>query len=396
LEDEMYHYLKHSFFVVTIPIVAILVVVAPDWAFVAPLAIAAFHILIDIGTPRETSVPSYRMPGALDAYLYLHVMVSLLSLGALLWVAAPGDLWGVGQWLDRRFNLDLVGTSDHASWSALVAAGLTVGFLISTNTLVGHELVHRTTDRFAMFTGRWLLALAGDAQFSISHVYGHHVNVGTPQDPATARRGENLYAFVLRSTLGQYREAWEIEQRKLRGRSWLSRLLANKVVSGIAMTAIVVVGFYAYTGTRGLVAYALALILAKVLFEGVNYIEHYGLVRAPGTRVEPRHSWDCSTRAASNILMNLTRHSHHHADARVKYWALKPVDGTLDLPYGYFGHIIMAMIPPLWHRFAAPRLAEWDDKTANPGERELAAQANRQSRHRLFAGTKAQAVVEDH
>src|SRR5713226_7478029 len=118
LEDEMYHYLKHSFFVVTIPIVAILVVVAPDWAFVAPLAIAAFHILIDIGTPRETSVPSYRMPGALDAYLYLHVMVSLLSLGALLWVAAPGDLWGVGQWLDRRFNLDLVGTSDHASWSA--------------------------------------------------------------------------------------------------------------------------------------------------------------------------------------------------------------------------------------------------------------------------------------
>jgi hypothetical protein len=106
-------------------------------------------------------------------------------------------------------------------------------------------------------------------------------------------------------------------------------------------------------------------------YQAVQYIEHYGLVRVAGTPVAPRHSWGCSTSASSHALINLTRHSHHHADARVKYWELVPMDGTLDLPYGYAGHSALAMIPPLWYRFAHPRLAQWDADLATPAEREI-------------------------
>ena len=357
----MHHYLKHAFLIAVVPLVAGLLVLAPRWAFMAPLFLMAFHVALDMGTSRDTTVPSYRFPRVVDAYLYLHIAVTVFCLAMLLGFAAG-----------------------PASWLELLGASFTVGFLISGSTLVGHELTHRVTDRFAMLAGRVSLALVGDAQFSISHVYGHHVNVATAKDAATARRGENLYAFAVRSTLGQYREAWQIERRRLRGRSRRARALANRVISGLGMTAVVLAVFWLFAGWRGLAAYALVWASTKFMFEAVNYIEHYGLVRVPGSPVEARHSWDCSTRAACNILLNLPRHAHHHADPSVKYWALRPTEGSPDLPYGYIAHIALAMIPPLWHRFSAPRLAEWDATMATPGERELAALANRLSGHRLL------------
>ena len=44
-----------------------------------------------------------------------------------------------------------------------------------------------------MFVGNWLLAFSWDCTFAIEHVYGHHKNVGFPEDPATGKRGENIY-----------------------------------------------------------------------------------------------------------------------------------------------------------------------------------------------------------
>jgi Fatty acid desaturase len=381
----MLHYLKHAFMTVAYAMTAVIFMLTPQWSFLVAVFMVVLYLLVDLGTPPDTSVPAYRRPWILDTYLYLHLPESAACLGALLWIAAPGDLGGVGQWLHRQFGLDFVATSDDHHWATLLLAAFSMGFLLAANTVVAHELVHRTADRFAILVGRWILALVGDAQFSISHVYGHHVNVATVKDPATARRGESVYAFVLCSTIGQYREAWEIESRRLRGRPWLARLVGNKIISGLAMTAAVAAGFYVFAGIRGLLAYAAVVAMSKLLFEAVNYIEHYGLVRVPGAPVEPRHSWDCRSRAASNILLNLTRHAHHHADARVKYWALRSIDGAPDLPYGYFAHISLALIPPLWHRITAPRLAEWDETMATPEERELARQANRESGHRLFA-----------
>jgi alkane 1-monooxygenase len=50
--------------------------------------------------------------------------------------------------------------------------------------------------------------------FAIEHVHGHHHNVATRDDPATARKGETVYAFWLRSIVGSYISAWNIEVKR--------------------------------------------------------------------------------------------------------------------------------------------------------------------------------------
>jgi alkane 1-monooxygenase len=46
---------------------------------------------------------------------------------------------------------------------------------------------------------------------------------------------------------------------------------------------------------------------------------------------------------------------------------------------GYMFTLLVAMLPPLWHRWMTPRLLQWDAQHANAAERELARQANARS-----------------
>ena len=52
-----------------------------------------------------------------------------------------------------------------------------------------------------------------------------HKNVGTPEDPSTARRGEWVYTFWLRSILFSYLSAWRIGIQRSKG-----NLLKNEMV----------------------------------------------------------------------------------------------------------------------------------------------------------------------
>jgi alkane 1-monooxygenase len=115
----------------------------------------------------------------------------------------------------------------------------------------------------------------------------------------------------------------------------------------------------------------------KALLEIVNYMEHYGIVRDPATPVAPRHSWNTNRRISSWSMFNLTRHSHHHAQGEVPYQDLKPFPEAPMMLGGYLTTIIVALIPPLWHRLMTPRVLAWDRDYATPEERRLAAEANR-------------------
>ena len=44
-----------------------------------------------------------------------------------------------------------------------------------------------------------------NAEFSNEHVYGHHVNVCTDKDPASAKRGENVCLFYKIHNFGSYK-----------------------------------------------------------------------------------------------------------------------------------------------------------------------------------------------
>ena len=77
--------------------------------------------------------------------------------------------------------------------SLVFLSGLFIGIM---GTVPGHELVHRVKSKLDMFFGNWLLAFSWDCTFAVEHVYGHHRNVATSIDPATGKRGENIYKFI--------------------------------------------------------------------------------------------------------------------------------------------------------------------------------------------------------
>ena len=102
-------------------------------------------------------------------------------------------------------------------------------------------------------------------------------------------------------------------------------------------------------------------IVGFLLLESVNYIEHYGLVRAqlPNGRYETvkvKHSWNSNHSLGRIVLYELTRHSAHHYRSTIKYQVLKHYDESPQLPYGYPGSILLALVPPLWFYLINPKV----------------------------------------
>jgi alkane 1-monooxygenase len=54
-------------------------------------------------------------------------------------------------------------------------------------------------------------------------------------------------------------------------------------------------------------------------------------------------------------LFNMGRHSDHHRVMTRSYDGLKPVAGAPELPSGYAGALLTALVPPLWKRVMDPR-----------------------------------------
>jgi alkane 1-monooxygenase len=215
---------------------------------------------------------------------------------------------------------------------------------------VGHELGHRVN--FTEQTmARMLLLTSLYMHFFIEHNRGHHKYVGTPADPSSARRNEPLYLFWLRSITGVYHNAWTIatdEQRK-KGKTWLHNEMLHYQLIQLAFLLLIGLLF----GWMVLGYFILAAILGILLLETVNYIEHYGLQRKPlgdgkYERAMPHHSWNSDHVVGRVMLFELSRHSDHHYLASRKYQLLRHHDSSPQLPTGYPGSMLLAMLPPLW------------------------------------------------
>ena len=246
-------------------------------------------------------------------------------------------------------------------------------------TITAHELTHRTWDPVSMLVGRWLLAFSFDTNFSIEHVYGHHRYVSTIEDPATAPRGRNVYFHIVASTIKGNISAWQIECDRLSKKRLGKYSWHNTVIRGQLMSVALVACAYAMGGLAGAAFFVVCALGGKALLEIVNYMEHYGMVRNPETPVQPRHSWNTNRRISSWTMFNLTRHSHHHAQGEVPYHELKPYPEAPMMISGYLTTIIVAMIPPLWHKLMTPKVIAWDRDYATAEELRLAAQANEHS-----------------
>ncbi len=225
---------------------------------------------------------------------------------------------------------------------------------------VGHELGHRRKP-FERYLAQAALLTSLYTHFFIEHNRGHHKHVSTEQDPASARWGETVYGFWLRSVMGGYRSAWSLEQKRLVNKqlpvlSWQNQMIRLTVLQLLWLLAIglsvgpVVLGYY-----------LLAAVMGFLLLETVNYIEHYGLQRqtlASGgyERVQPHHSWNSNHVIGRLLLFELSRHSDHHYIASRKYQILRHHDAAPQMPTGYPGMMILALISPLWFSVMHPRI----------------------------------------
>ena len=211
---------------------------------------------------------------------------------------------------------------------------------------VGHELGHRSNK-----AGRfWALVLMSSSlypHFLLEHNRGHHRRVATPEDPASARRGEWLYAFWFRSVIGGARSAWSLDKAHVI-RVWAS-------VGGVWLAVLFLLGPLAA------VSWLAAGLVGIGLLETVNYIEHYGLQRqrkANGRyeRTRPCHSWNANHPLGRVLLFDLTRHSDHHAYPGRRYQVLRSHEDAPLLPSGYPGLILLALCPPLFFAVMHPHL----------------------------------------
>jgi alkane 1-monooxygenase len=229
---------------------------------------------------------------------------------------------------------------------------------IAINT--AHELGHKR-DRLERWLSKIALAQSGYGHFFVEHNRGHHVRVATPEDPASARVGESFWAFLPRTVKGSLVSAWELEREWLarhRRSTWSAR---NNILNAWAMTVVLFGGLTAVFGPSVLPYLLIQMAVGFPLLEVVNYLEHYGLLRTkrPDGRYErtrPEHSWNSNNVASNVLLYHLQRHSDHHANPTRRFQALRHFDEAPQLPTGYAGMILLALIPPLWRRVMDRRL----------------------------------------
>tara|TARA_B100001250_G_scaffold412930_1_gene445480 strand:+ start:50 stop:1207 length:1158 start_codon:yes stop_codon:yes gene_type:complete len=259
--------------------------------------------------------------------------------------------------------------------SLVFLSGLFIGIM---GTVPGHELVHRVKSKLDMFFGNWLLAFSWDCTFAVEHVYGHHRNVATSIDPATGKRGENIYKFILKAMFIEHRDAWRIEVNRLRLAKKFPVSFNNRMLIGYARSMFLTFLAFLIGGVSGIWSFLIIAFIAKSLLELINFAEHYGLVRVVGEPVQPRHSWNSNATLSSLYLFNVTRHSSHHEKSHLKFWELKTYENSPTMPQGYLTMIYLGLIAPfLFHRVMARKLVEWDQKFANDSERELAKKQNK-------------------
>lgn len=311
------------------------------WAFLTvalvPVALCTFDMVLGFEARSEAPAGGRRYRAL--PYLYIALQVAVTA-----WAA---------------FAIGGPGVSLVEAVGLTVSIGVTAGIF---GILAAHEMVHSPVPA-ERGLGLVLLASVGYMHFRIAHIHGHHVHAATFRDSATARRGEGAYRFIVRSVVGQLREAWTFETARLRfgGRRVFGP--ANRMLIYFAVE-VLIVGVVACLGLHSLAFFVSQAVLAVALLEMFNYIAHYGLTRRPQAsggleRLGPRHSWNSSRRMNNWALFNMGRHADHHRRPTQAYQRLEVEPDAPELPTGYAGAILLALTPPLWRRVMDPRVEVW-------------------------------------
>ncbi len=241
---------------------------------------------------------------------------------------------------------------------------LSLGILLATNAVnVAHELGHRK-NKFDVFITRLLLLPCLYMHFTMEHNYGHHKNVATELDPASAKKGQSLYHFWITSVFGQYKNAWQIQMKLLKNKKASFVSSENNLLLFLIYQKLYLTTIYALLGEGALMLAFLVGVISFLFLETINYIEHYGLSRKKVgnkyERVQNTHSWNSDHIMGRIILYELTRHSDHHFRASKRYQVLESLEDSPRLPFGYPMSMLLAFVPPLWFALMHPVLRKME------------------------------------
>jgi len=171
----------------------------------------------------------------------------------------------------------------------------------ATNAAMGHEMVHRrglihkvcgTAAYFKMMY----------SHFNIEHLRLHHKKVATPEDPQTSRLNESLYQYFWRAIPEGYIDVWRYETARIREQGldkvW-QKVLYNRLITLSAAQFAYLALIWVIFGPRAFTFHVIISFLNILMFEAINYLEHYGLERnlVPGSdtvyeSVKISHSWN--------------------------------------------------------------------------------------------------------
>lgn len=370
----MTKYIKYYLPIFTALLFIFFILKGPHYPIIFAIFFSSIFIFGDLFIKRDKEIQSFSYPVILDLSIYLALPILFI----LVFFIASIFSNSLPTWYINGFktilNVDFIQLQKSFNLVDKISIIFQGFLIIGVMSLVsGHEMAHRKKNKFDLFIGNWLLAFSCDCNFAIEHVYGHHKNVCLPEDPASAKRGENIYTFILRAIINEQISGWELESRRLKRKNISFFTVKNRMLKGYLRSIIIALIILCFFGIAATFVFFLIAFLSKVSLEAINYVEHYGLVRERGKPVEARHSWNSNHILSSIYLYNVSRHSDHHKNTNLKFWELNPIlkDAPI-LPYGYLSMLYLVLFfPSIYKRIMKKELANWDQNYANDFERNL-------------------------
>ncbi len=324
------------FFVYLLPITLVISFNMHGWFTFLPVIIfyglvPLFELLISANHTNPKNIEARAKTSFFDWLIYLAVPVQIGVLFYFFYIISVG------------------------SYTTFEYVGLTLSMGLMCGVFginIAHELGHRGS-RFERLLAEILLLTSLEMHFMPYHNNGHHFNVATPNDPATARKGELVFTFWFRSQIGSYFQAWSLENKRLKKKGKTAFSFRNKALSYTLIQLAFVAAIYFYYGWLVTTLFVGAAMFGILLLETVNYIEHYGLLRKKNEhnryeRVQHHHSWNSDHPLGRAMLFELSRHSDHHYKASKKYQTLLSLPEAPQMPTGYPGMMLFSLVPPLW------------------------------------------------
>ena len=328
--------------------------------------------------------------------MYFYSFGTVITFLGFLWVMAFAnsgtDLFGMASLILATTGFDMLAVHADDGIFRYILATVLFSVTASMGTVaIGHELCHRLHEPFSIFLSRLMGVLNLFSYYAVEHPYGHHITAATPHDSSTALRGESIVDFFKRTFKQDYEIVWAIEEKRLTKLGLPIWSRHNRLLTGMAAEAVLVISITALTGFIGLFFFSLGIIQSHWGYKAGVYLQHYGLVRDPDEPIEIRHSWGCTYKITNWLTDGIGRHSDHHDVPEKEFWDLLPHLEGPQLPSGYMKMMGLARNKAKWENAMVPLLIDWDENHASPAEKLLALDANEKSGNpQLIAHAKKQ------